>query len=76
MRATCKRCSELVIKTQEQKLSPGFIIVKFGKIEVLIELFHEGVPYHAETSSLICYANQWGNLFMIELISKHPVCIY
>ena len=38
MRATCERCSALVVNTQEQlqKLSPGFFIVKFEKVEVVI----------------------------------------
>ena len=33
-----------------------------------IYLFHNGGPYHIETSPLICYANQnqWTGLYMIE----------
>ena len=29
-------------------------------------LFHEGCPYHIETSPLICSANQWTGFYMIE----------
>ena len=29
------------------------------------ELFHDGGPYHIETSPLICRANQWTGFFMI-----------
>ena len=30
------------------------------------ELFHDGGPYHIETSSLICSANQWIDFYLIE----------
>ena len=30
------------------------------------KLFHDGVPYHAETGSLICGANQWTGFYMME----------
>ena len=29
-------------------------------------LFHDGDPYHIETSPLICSANQWTCFYMIE----------
>ena len=29
-------------------------------------LFHDGCPYHIETSSIICSANQWTGLHLIE----------
>ena len=29
------------------------------KNEVICRLFHDGGPYHIETSPLICRANQW-----------------
>ena len=28
-------------------------------------LFHDGVPYHIETSPVICRANQWTGFYMI-----------
>ena len=40
-------------------------------------LFHDGGRYHKETSSMICYADQWivfymtGNYVMKELISRN-----
>ena len=30
-----------------------------------VQLFHDGVPYHIETSSLIFRANQWTGFYMI-----------
>ena len=29
------------------------------------ELFHDGGPYHTETSPLICSVNQWTGFYMI-----------
>ena len=31
------------------------------------QLFHNAVPYHIETSPLICYANQWSGFYMIGI---------
>ena len=30
-----------------------------------VKLFHDGGPYHIETSPLICSANQWSGFYMI-----------
>ena len=40
------------------------VIKEFSTIK-LRQFFHEGGPYNIETSSLICYANQWTGFFMI-----------
>ena len=31
----------------------------------VIYLFHDGDPYHKETSPLICRENQWGSFYMV-----------
>ena len=43
--------------TNDDDKNNGDIIpgTKYGGV---IELFHDGVPYHIETSSLFCCANQ------------------
>ena len=33
-------------------------------IPILLQLFHDGGPYHIETSLLICHANQWTGFYM------------
>ena len=38
----------------------------FGKLPVAYKLFHDGGPYHIETSPLICSANQWAGFYMLE----------
>ena len=44
--------------------------------QTVFKLFHDGGPYHIETSPLICSANQWTGFYMTvtfvmkELISK------
>ena len=39
------------------------------------ELFHDGGHHHIETSSLICYANQWTGVYMIETsVIKELIC--
>ena len=30
------------------------------------QLFHDGGPYHIETSPLLCRANHWTGFYMIE----------
>ena len=30
-----------------------------------LQLFHEGGPYHIETSPLNCFANQWTGFYMM-----------
>ena len=30
-----------------------------------IKFFHDGGPYHIETSPLICSANQWTGFYMV-----------
>ena len=32
---------------------------------ITIQLFHDGGPYHTETSLLICSANQWTGFYII-----------
>ena len=31
----------------------------------VLEHFHDGVPYHIETSPLLCSANQWTGFYMV-----------
>ena len=30
-----------------------------------LKLFHDGDPYHIETSPLVCFPNQWTGLYMV-----------
>ena len=39
--------------------------IEKGKWCEMDELFHDGGPYHIETSPLICSANQWTDFYMI-----------
>ena len=32
-----------------------------------VQLFHDGVPYHIETSPLICSGNHWTGFYMIGI---------
>ena len=63
-------------------------ITKYLKPYKLHNLFHDGGPYHIESSPLICYASQWTgfnmlgtsvmkelNLFLLEIVKflKHYV---
>ena len=41
------------------------IMVWFFYSWILIYLFHDGDPYHVETSPLICIANQWTGFYMM-----------
>ena len=63
--------------------SQAFVYKKLLKLPA-IELFNSfmtDVPYHIETSPLICRANQWTGFYMIkvfvmkELIKSNIVCI-
>ena len=47
------------VSTHTDSGQPGLIIMSH-------ELFHEGGPYHAVTSPLICRADQWIGLYMIK----------
>ena len=40
-------------------------ITKYLKPYTLHNLFHDGGPYHIESSPLICYASQWTGFSMI-----------
>ena len=37
----------------------------FSYISLMRQLFHDGSPYHIESSPSICRANQWTNFYMI-----------
>ena len=37
-----------------------------SKVFFSSKLFHEGGPFHIETSLLICSANQWTGFYMID----------
>ena len=39
--------------------------IEKGKWCEMDELFHDGGPYHIETSPMICRANQWTDFYMI-----------
>ena len=43
---------------------PWYAIITFHK-SVYNYLFHDGRPYHIETSLLTCRANQWTGFYMI-----------
>ena len=38
----------------------------FHNLIQYIHLFHDGGPYHIETSRLICRANQWTSFYKIR----------
>ena len=50
--------------------SPGYTLRKTGTPKKLLDaalLFHDEGPYHIETSPVICSANQWTGVYMIEI---------
>ena len=51
-------CSGLSIQLQK-----NFFEMEIHNVKA--ELFHDGGPYHIETSPLICFANQWTGFYMI-----------
>ena len=48
-------------------------IFKGHRDVTLADLFHDGVPYHIETSLLICSANQQTSFYMIGTFSMKKV---
>ena len=50
------------------RVTLGNFACELLKIVVLFShyLFHDGDPYHVETSPLICRTNQWAGFYMIR----------
>ena len=52
------------IKNLKFSVLKGYNKRKIG-LRKIGQLFHNGGPYHIETSPLICCANKWTGLYMI-----------
>ena len=50
----CSNCCGTIIKKLIKNISA-----------IILEFFHDGGPYHIETSTLICKTNQWTGFYMI-----------
>ena len=50
----CSNCCGTITKKLIQNISA-----------IILEFFHDGGPYHIETSTLICKTNQWTGFYMI-----------
>ena len=50
------------------------IVKEFHWYQFPTSLFHDGDPYHKETSLLICRANRWTGFYMIEISVTLRLC--